>query len=396
MERLFEISGRMMRNVPTKHYRYLYNLIDWNDDLIMLKGARGVGKTTILFQRCASSGGKGLYVSLDQLWFNEYTIVDLVDYHYKHGGWELYLDEVHRYPRDNWQQEIKNIHDSYPGYKIVFTGSSLLQLNSKIADLSRRVVEYELSGLSFREYLSFKEILKIDPIPFTEILKNHNLIASDISSKLIVLNEFESYMKRGFYPFFLNTSEFSYYQRIERIIQTIIDADIPAVYNIEYETQLKLKKLLVILSEEVPFIPNMTKLSKDVAVTRNQLMKLFTLLNEAEILRLLNNSSTQPKAAAKPEKILFDNPSIINAICTDVKIGTIRESFAASMLSHVGKLYSAEKGDIEVDKKYIFEVGGKGKGYTQISDIPNSYILADNITSGFGNKIPLWLLGFLY
>lgn len=396
MERLFEISGRLISNVPTKHYRYLYNLIDWNDNLIMLKGARGVGKTTILYQRCALSGGKGVYVSLDQLWFNEHTIVDLADYHYKHGGKELYLDEVHRYPRANWQQEIKNIHDSYPGYKIVFTGSSVLQLNSKIADLSRRVVEYELSGLSFREYLAFKEVLKIEPIPFSEILKNHSLIASEISSKITVLNEFESYLKKGFYPFFLNTSEFSYYQRIEKIIQTVIDADIPAVFNIEYETQLKLKKLLVILSEEVPFIPNMTKLSKDVAVTRNQLMKLFTLLNEAEILRILNNSSTNPKAAAKPDKILFDNPSIINAICTDEKIGTIRESFAASMLNHVGKLYSAEKGDIEIDKKYIFEIGGKRKGYSQIADIPDSYILADDITSGFGNKIPLWLLGFIY
>ena len=177
MERLFEISGRLISNVPTKHYRYLYNLIDWNDNLIMLKGARGVGKTTILYQRCALSGGKGVYVSLDQLWFNEHTIVDLADYHYKHGGKELYLDEVHRYPRANWQQEIKNIHDSYPGYKIVFTGSSVLQLNSKIADLSRRVVEYELSGLSFREYLAFKEVLKIEPIPFSEILKNHSLIA---------------------------------------------------------------------------------------------------------------------------------------------------------------------------------------------------------------------------
>ena len=395
MDRLFEISNRLIRDLPAKH-RYLYSLIDWSDNLIMLKGARGVGKTTMMYQRCALSEGKGVYASLDQLWFNEHTIIELADYHYKHGGRELYLDEVHRYPRDNWQQEIKNIHDSYPGYKIVFTGSSLLQLNSKIADLSRRVAEYELSGLSFREYLSFKEIFKIEPIPFSEILKNHSLIASDISSKIIVLNEFESYMKRGYYPFFLNTSDFTYYQRIEKMIQTIIDADIPAVYNIEYETQLKLKKLLVILSEEVPFIPNMTKLSKEVAVTRNQLMKLFTLLNDSEILRTLNNSSTHPKSAAKPEKILFDNPSIINAICTDVKIGTIRESFAASMLSHIGKLYSAEKGDIEVNKKYVFEIGGKGKGYAQIADIPDSYILADDITSGFGNKIPLWLLGFLY
>lgn len=396
MDRLFEISSRLISQVTTEHYRYLYNDIDWNDNLIMLKGARGVGKTTMMYQRCALSHGLGLYVSLDQLWFNDHTIVELADYHYKHGGKELYLDEVHRYPRDNWEQEIKNIHDSYPDYKIVFTGSSLLQLNNKVADLSRRVVEYELSGLSFREYLAFREIMDIKPISINELIDNHSLIASDISSKIVVLKEFDEYLKGGFYPFFLNTSSFSYYQRIERIIQTIIDGDIPAVYSIEYETQLKLKKLLVILGEQVPFIPNMTKLSKDIAVTRNQLMKLFTLLNEAEILRILHNPSTQPKNASKPDKILFDNPSIINSICVDIKIGTIRESFAASMLSHVGKLYSSEKGDINVAKKFIFEIGGKGKGYSQIADIPDSYILADDITTGFGNKIPLWLLGFLY
>lgn len=396
MERLFEISGRIINNVPTKHFRYLYDLIDWSDNLIMLKGSRGVGKTTMMLQRCASSDGKGVYVSLDQLWFNEHTIIDFADYHYKHGGKELYLDEVHRYPRDNWEQEIKNIHDSYPDYKVVFTGSSLLQLNSGIADLSRRVVEYELSGLSFREFLSFKGILTADSLTLEQILGNHTVIATEISSKVVVIKEFEEYIKKGYYPFFLSTSEFSYNQRIERIIQTIIDVDIPAVYCIEYETQLKLKRLLVKLSEQVPFVPNITKLSKDLSVTRNQLIKLLSLLNEAEIIRILENPSKQPKSAAKPTKILFDNPSIINSICNDVKIGTVRESFAASMLSHVGKLYGAEKGDLNLERRYIFEIGGKSKGYSQIAEIPNSFILADDITSGFGNKIPLWLLGFIY
>lgn len=396
MERLFEISNRLITSVPTEHYRYLYEQIDWNDNLILLKGARGVGKTTMLYQRCALSDGKGVYVSLDQLWFNDHTITDFADYHYKHGGRELYLDEVHRYPRNNWEQELKNIHDSYPDYKIVFTGSSLLQLNSRIADLSRRLVEYELLGLSFREFLSFKGTLESKAFSLEDIINNHSKIAADISSKIVVLKEFEEYLKKGYYPFFLNISSFSYFQRIERIIQTIIDVDIPAVYNIEYETQLKLKKLLVVLSEQVPFVPNITKLSKDIAVSRNQLIKLFSLLNDAEILRVLENPSKQPKSVAKPNKILFDNPSIINSICTDVKTGTVRESFAASMLSHIGKIYGAEHGDLNLERSYIFEIGGKGKTYSQIADIPDSFILADDITSGFGNKIPLWLIGFLY
>ena len=396
MERIFEISRRLVNQVNTEHHRYLYDIIDWNDNLIMLKGARGVGKTTMMYQRCKLTEGKGLYASLDNLWFNDHNILELVDYHYKHGGTHLFLDEVHRYPRDNWEQEIKNIHDSYPDYKVVFTGSSLLQLDSKVADLSRRVVIYELRGLSFREYLKFSGVSTFNSYSISEILQNHVEIASEITSSIRILGEFDKYIQKGYYPFFLNTSEFSYSQRVERIVETVIDLDIPAVANIEYETQLKLKKLIVILSEQVPFVPNFSKLSKDVGVTRNQLLKLFNLLNGGAILRTLHNASTQPKSAANPEKILFDNPSVLQALGAVSHIGTIRESFAASMLSEVGKLYSAKDGDFLLNKIYTFEVGGKGKGFAQIADRPDSFVLADDIETGLGNKIPLWLLGFLY
>lgn len=396
MERIFEISNRLINHVETEHYRYLYHKIDWNDRLIMLKGARGVGKTTMMCQRCRLTEGKGLYASLDQLWFNDHTITELVDYHYKHGGTHLFLDEVHLYPRNNWEQEIKNIYDSYPDYSVVFTGSSLLQLNGRVADLSRRVAIYELRGLSFREYLSFSGTADFEPVALEDILKNHTLIAPAVTQKIRVLGEFENYLKKGYYPFFLSTSAFTYSQRVERIVQSVIDIDIPAVTNIEYETQLKLKRLVVILAEQVPFVPNVTKLSKDLGVTRNQLMKLFQLLCEGAILRTLNSPSFQPKSAAKPEKILFDNPSVMQALGAFNHIGTVRESFAASMLSEVGKVYSARNGDFDIDRKYVFEVGGKGKGYSQIADCPNGYIIADDLESGFGNKIPLWLLGFLY
>lgn len=396
MDRIFETSTRLVNQIETKHYRYLYDVIDWNDRLIMLKGARGVGKTTIMCQRCKLTNGKGLYASLDQLWFNEHTISELVDYHYKHGGTHLFLDEVHLYPRNNWEQEIKNIHDSYPDYRIVFTGSSLLQLNGKIADLSRRVVIYELPGLSFREYLSFSDIAEFKPFKLDEILNNHIKIAPQITSAIRVNGEFENYLAHGYYPFFLNTSAFSYSQRVERIVQSVIDIDIPAVANIEYETQLKLKKLIVILAEQVPFVPNISKLSKDLGVTRNQLMKLFTLLSESAILRTLNDPSSQPKSAAKPEKILFDNPSVMQALGVYNQKGTVRESFIASMLSNVGNVFSAKEGDFLLDRKYLFEVGGKNKGFAQIANQPNSFVIADDLEIGIGNKIPLWLFGFLY
>ena len=228
------------------------------------------------------------------------------------------------------------------------------------------------------------------------MLDNHAEIAAKISSKLRVIGEFENYIRKGYYPFFLTTSPFTYSQRLERIVQTVIDIDIPAVSNIEYETQLKLKKLVQILSEQVPFVPNMTKLSKDIEVTRNQIIKLLQLLNDAMILRTLDHPTNQPKNAAKPEKILFDNPSIMHALGGNILAGTERESFAASMLSIAGKLYAPSEGDFLLDRKYTFEIGGKKKGYSQIADTPNSYIVADNIEAGFGNKIPLWLLGFLY
>ncbi len=322
--------------------------------------------------------------------------MELADYHYKHGGTHLYLDEVHRYPRPNWEQELKNIYDSYPDLRVVFTGSSLLQLNSKIADLSRRVAVYELRGLSFREYLNFTGNYGLSPVTLSDILSNHRALASKITSSIRVIGEFEKYLKMGYYPFFMDSSEFTYAQRVERLVLSVIDIDIPAVTAIEYETQLKLKKLLVVLAEQVPFVPNMTNLSRDVEVTRNQLMKFFTLLSEGAILRTLMDATTQPKRASKPEKILFDNPSVMQALGIINKAGTVRESYVASMLSYTGKLFAAKEGDFLLDRTYLFEVGGKGKGFSQIADKPNSYVIADNIETGIGNKIPMWLLGFLY
>lgn len=397
MERLVEISRRLTEQVAHFSYRFLYDEIHWEDSLIMIKGARGVGKTTLLKQRCRAVGDTGLYVSLDQLWFNEHTIVDIADYHYKHGGRYLFLDEVHRYPRPNWQQELKNIYDSYPGYNIVFTGSSLLQLNNRIADLSRRVAVYSLPGLSFREYLKFKNIIDIPAIRLDSLLENHPKYAAEITSHVAgIIGKFEDYTKHGWYPFMIDSSLFTYYQRVGRIIETVMDIDIPSVTNIEYETQRKIKRLLLILSEQVPFQPNISKLSKDLAVSRSLLLKMIDLLSEGLITRSLFLPSLQPKAAAKPDKLFFDNPSIMYALGIKPLAGTLRETFAASMLAQAGRLFAAPVGDFILNKDIIFEVGGERKGFKQIADLPNSYILADDLEIGYGNKIPLWAIGMIY
>ena len=396
MQRIYEISHRLVNDLKTRHYRYLYDRIAWSDRLIMIKGARGVGKTTMLYQQCKEQGERGVYASLDQLYFNDHTIVELADYHYKHGGTHLYLDEVHLYPRPNWEQELKNIYDSYPGFHVVFTGSSLLRLNSRVADLSRRIATYELRGLSFREYLNFTGNYTFESLRLEKILTDHSFEASRIASEVRVIGEFEKYLKKGYYPFFMDTSDITYSQRVERIVLTVIETDIPAVTDIEYETQLKLKKLLVMLADMVPFVPNMTKLGQEIGVSRNQLMKFFTLLNDGDILRALHDEGNTTKSVAKPDKILFDNPSVMQALGIFNKIGTVRESYVASMLSAIGRLRAASRGDFLLDRKYLFEVGGKGKGFSQIADRPEIYVIADDIESGFGNKIPMWLIGFLY
>lgn len=396
MERIYEISSRLIEAINVPYRRYLYDNIAWSDRLIMIKGARGVGKTTIMLQRCKEVGEEGLYASLDQLFFNDHTIFELADYHYKHGGTHLYLDEVHLYPHPNWEQELKNIYDSYPALRIVFTGSSLLHLNSKAADLSRRVAIYDLKGLSFREYLNFTGNYNLDSVSLSDIINNHRNLAAKIASRIRVIGEFEKYLKKGYYPFFMECSEITYAQRVERLVLSAIDIDIPAITPIEYDTQLKLKKLLVVLAEQVPFVPNMTTLSRDIEVTRNQLIRFFTLLNDGAILRTLTDPTTQPKRAAKPEKILFDNPSVMQALGIINKTGTVRECFVASMLSFAGQLFAPKEGDFLLNREYLFEVGGKSKGFSQIADKPNSYVVADDIEYGVGNKIPIWLLGFLY
>lgn len=400
MDRIFEISSRLIKEVEMKHFRFLLDKIAWEDRLIFIKGARGVGKTTLLLQHIKQTfdpaSENALYASLDNLWFNDHTIIDLADYHYKHGGTHLFLDEVHRYPSENWQQEIKNIYDSYPGYNIVFTGSSLLEIDNRIGDLSRRVVCYEMPGLSFREYLGFRDILDYKKVSLEEIISAHRPLANEITTDLKILPLFEEYMAKGYYPFFLHSSEFSYSQRVERIVSAVIDLDIPSIVNIEYETLQKMKRLLVILSSLAPFVPNIENLSKKLKVSRNQLIKLISLLSEGKIMRQLFDASKNPQNASKPAKLLFDNTSIMTGLGLSPDTGTARETFMVSMLADEHKVSIPKNGDFLVDGKILFEVGGKKKKFDQIKDIPDSYVAADQVEIGFGNKIPLWLFGFLY
>lgn len=400
MENLIKTSMRLVNSVQMNTFRHLYDIINWDDRLIMIKGARGVGKTTMLLQHINAAfgpNGPALYASCDNLWFTGNRLIDLAAYHYDHGGTHLYLDEIHRY-HGNWQQELKNIYDSFPGYHVTFTGSSMIHLDSALADLSRRGLPYRLEGLSFREYLKFEGIADLQPVALPEILdpehKAEWRIINMLPGKVLAL--FERYIGKAYYPFYEPDRTGEYYGRIERLVNTSINQDIPSVDNVEHETLHKISRLLYVMSTDVPFTLNVQSLSQKIQVSRNTVIKMFELLDKGGILRCIHSGWRSPKSVAKPEKILFNNTDIMAALSSINDIGTVRETFVASMLAQGHTVYEPPTGDFLVDEKYVLEVGGHKKTFRQIADLPDSYIVLDDTETGLGNRIPLWMFGFLY
>jgi predicted AAA+ superfamily ATPase len=356
-----------------------------------------VGKTTMMLQRIKASdpnGEKSFYVTLDNIWFSDHSLIDLAEFVLQKGVTHLYLDEVHRMP--GWERQVKNLYDSYPELHVVFTGSSLLEIDHSIGDLSRRVSMYRLPGLSFREFLMFEGIDVPGRLMLTDVLYSHEKIAPSISSDLDVLPMFKRYMEKGYYPFYKSMKQNDYYSRLEQTVTTVIESDIPSIEKkIDYETLIKAKRLVSIISASLPYIPNMSTLAGVMGTSRGQILKLFDLLDRAGIIRQIFASIGGPKSLAKPQKILLDNSSLMYALDTP-QIGAVRESTFASLLGVDHAVTFAKDGDFVIDGRYLFEVGGKGKGFAQIRNIPDSFVAADDIEFGFGNKIPLWLFGFLY
>lgn len=402
MENLIRTSNRLVSQIDVSLHRYLYNQISWDARQVMIKGPRGIGKTTMLLQRIKEQFGqseKALYASCDNMWFTDNSIVDLAEWHEAHGGTHLFLDEIHLY-EGNWQRELKNIYDSFPSYHVVFTGSSIIHLDAALADLSRRCLPYRLYGLSFREWLNFKGIADIKPLKLESVLTGHSQIVWEIMDALgdnKVLSLFAQYLGNGYYPYFKeNSNNDDYKGRIERSVDTTIMRDLPASERLEYETLYKLKKLLYIIATEVPFSLNVQTLSQKIQVSRNTVVRMFDLLDKGAILRCLHSGWRSPKSVAKPEKILFDNVDVMAALSSLNDIGSVREAFVASMLAPGHKLNEPQAGDLLVDEKFLFEIGGKNKRYKQIADLPDSYVIIDDKETGIGNKIPMWLFGFLY
>lgn len=391
-------STRLVNAVSLTYVRYLHDAIDWTSRMICVKGARGVGKTTLMLQRIKQSfpgNEQAVYVSLDNLWFTEHRLIELVEYHILHGGTHLFVDEVHRYPYNNWIQELKNIYDSYPGLRVVFTGSSLLQIDFSVADLSRRCVFYTLQGLSFREYLEFEGKGSFPVFTLEEILRGHLTAAANVVSQITVIPLFEEYLRQGYYPFY-KEAPVSYPLRLQQIITTVLENDLPAVEKVEYVSIKKMKRLLMILSQMVPFTPNMTKIAESIEATRQSVIRMFQVLERAALLIMLYSGKNNIQQLAKPEKVYLDNTNLMYALSSSADIGNIRETFFANQLKQNHQIAFSGQGDFRIDDVYTFEVGGKNKTFEQIKDVPNSYLAIDGMEYGTGNRIPLWLFGFLY
>lgn len=397
MENLFKKSIHRINTIDVSFKRFLHNEISWEYRLIGIKGARGTGKTTLILQYIKQNlefTNETLFVSLDKFYFTENKLTDLADEFVKNGGKYLFLDEVHKYP--TWSQEIKNIYDDFPDLKIVFTGSSVLEIIKADADLSRRAIIYNLPELSLREYLELMYSIKLPIFSLTQICENHLEICNTINNEILPVRKFKEYNKQGAYPFIKETGAY-FLQQLETVINLIIEVDLPLHVKIEYSTINKLKKLLFVLSESVPFQPNISKLSDKLNTSRDNLLKYLDLLQKAELIKLLRSNTIGVSYLSKPQKIYFNNNSLMYAVSKDsINIGTIRETFFLNQLSVKHSVTYPPIGDFLIDNKYTFEIGGKNKTRKQIIGIENAYIAADDIEIGFQNKIPIWLFGFLY
>lgn len=394
---LYEKYIRKINTTSLDFTRSLMDTIRWDARLIGIKGARGVGKTTLLLQYIKKNlpiDQRSLYVSLDNIWFAENTVSALADKFVKQGGKFLFLDEVHKY--DNWAQELKNIYDDYPTLKIVFTASSLLEILNARADLSRRAVVYTMQGLSYREYLGLKLNLNMPKYTLQDILANHEIISHNINKKIRPLQHFKNYLRNGYYPFFKEISEL-YFNRIEEILNLILEIELPLLRKVEVAYVVKLKQLLQIIAESVPFVPNVRKLSERIGLNRNTFVSYLYFLAEAHIIKNLYKDAKGITRLQKPNKIFLENTNLQYALSPKhANLGNSRETFFINQLGAQHTIEYIEESDFLVDSQFVFEVGGKSKKNRQIKNLKNSYLVMDDIEYGITNKIPLWLFGFTY
>jgi predicted AAA+ superfamily ATPase len=396
MEQLLEFQETLLKSVKNLFRRYLHTTINWEHRMIGIKGPRGSGKTTVLLQYLKfdlKMPNEALYITADHYWFYSHNLYETALEWYKIGGKILLIDEVHKYP--NWSVELKNIYDGIPELHIVFTASSALDIYRGGADLSRRVITYELPGMSFREYLKFTGQLNFESISLDEIRKNHVEIARDINEILRPLPQFRKYLVNGYLPI-IAEGESTYSIKLSQIINTVVDTDLAYIESYNSGTSIKVKKLLAVIAESVPFKPNIAALARKLDLSRDSVYQYIYQLRDAGLLNTISAPGKGVSTLQKPEKIFLENTNLAYALRTDPEIGNIRETFLLNQLQNAGlEVHAPKEGDF-LTNKIIIEVGGKTKNARQLNHQPSYIIAADDIETGFDQKTPLWLFGFLY
>jgi predicted AAA+ superfamily ATPase len=356
-----------------------------------------VGKTTLMLQHIQEVFGTDrtcLYINLDDIAFPYENLVQLAEDFEKSGGRYLFLDEIHKYA--NWSQELKNIYDNLPDLQVVFTGSSILDILRGKADLSRRAVVYRMQGLSFREFLQIETGQAFDCYTLDQLVENHEKYAREINSKVKPFRYLESYLRYGYYPYYLESTE-NYNYKLSNTLSLMIETELPLLLNVDMQYIGKLKKFLNVLSGSIPFKPNVSNLAAGIGISWQSVINYLRYLDEAEIIRIIYHEGKNLKSLSKPDMVYLHHPNhfyVFDPVVANK--GSLRESFFVNQVAYQHKVETTKSGDFAVDGKYYIEIGGKNKTYHQISNIQNSFVAADDIEFGFKNKIPLWMFGFLY
>lgn len=389
MDRLQKNFDLVLRNIPTSFQRYMYQRINWDNRLLGLVGPRGVGKTTLVLQYSLLQLNRNetLYVTADDLYFSNHTLLDLADKFERLGGKTLIIDEIHKYKE--WSRELKLIYDYHAKLKVIFTGSSILDITKGTSDLSRRAVMYQMQGLSFREYLQLFHDINLRVHTLEEIL-SHRI---ETPSEFRPYAYFQSYLKKGYYPF---ASEEDFEIRLQQVVRNTLETDILQFADINVATTRKLKQLLSIIAQSVPFKPNMSNLATMINASRNSLAGYFLYMEEAGLITQLRDDTGGIRGLGKVDKVYLDNPNLIYVLGNkEANIGNIRETFFFNQLRVNQDVITSSVADFQIGQ-YTFEVGGKNKKQKQLKDVSDGFVVKDDIETGYLNVLPLWTLGMNY
>ena len=396
MDEIYIGHQEALATLKPRFRRNFIDEIDWEEPLLFILGSRGVGKTTLVLQYIKEFFGAtntALYLSMDDLALSNYTLLDLAKKHVQNGGTRLFIDEIHKYP--NWSQELKNIRDKMTELKVVATGSSILDIQKGNADLSRRSVVYTLPGLSFREYVNIELKLNLPVVSFENILNRHESIVPVLLEQFKPLQHFSAYLKHGYYPFYLEGTK-NYHHKLGNVLNVVLEQDLALLGGVDLSKIPKIRKLIYLLSTQVPYQPNITKLAEALETDRITLLHYLGALQKASVLTLTRLKGKIYTQLTKPDKIFLQNTNLLYLSQSSVNVGTLRETFFANQVGLRHQLTVANQGDFIVDDRYTFEVGGASKSFQQIAGVNSSYLAIDDMPLGIKNKIPLWLFGFLY